>query len=89
MLVGCPPPCLPQEDFLECKRQRLEGLLAAAGLMLKTLAVDRGLLSPAGGWAPCAGGHGRACCIGGGTSSLAIELWRLPPAAVDDKWLVW
>ena len=38
-----------QEDFLECKRQRLEGLLAAAGLMLKTLAVDKGLLSPAGG----------------------------------------
>ncbi|KAL4420694.1 hypothetical protein ABPG75_010350 [Micractinium tetrahymenae] len=36
-----------QEDFLECKRQRLEGLLAAAGLALKMLAVDKGLLSPA------------------------------------------
>ncbi|KAI3430892.1 hypothetical protein D9Q98_009301 [Chlorella vulgaris] len=35
-----------QEDYLECKRQRLEGLLAAAGLMLKTLAVEHGLLSP-------------------------------------------
>jgi len=33
---------------LECKRQRLEGMLAAAGLMLKTLAVDKKLLSPAG-----------------------------------------
>lgn len=43
------PPCAFQEDFLECKRQRLEGLLAAAGLALKMLAVDRGLLSPAGG----------------------------------------
>lgn len=38
-----------QEDFLECKRQRLEGLLAAAGLALKMLAVDKGLLSPVGG----------------------------------------
>ena len=37
-----------QEDFLECQRQRLEGLLAAAGLMLKTLAVDQGLLPAAG-----------------------------------------
>ena len=54
MLLAPLPACLPfpaclQEDFLECKRQRLEGLLAAAGLMLKTLAVDKGLLSAAGG----------------------------------------
>ena len=49
-LPACPaPPACLQEDFLECKRQRLEGLLAAAGLMLKTLAVDKGLLSAAGG----------------------------------------
>lgn len=42
------PSCELQEDYLECKRQRLEGLLAAAGLMLKTLAVEHGLLSPGG-----------------------------------------
>ena len=46
-----------QEDFLECKRQRMEGLLAAAGLMLKTIAVDKGLLERAG---TCSGGWGRA-----------------------------
>lgn len=45
---------LLQEDFLECKRQRLEGLLAAAGLMLKMLAVDKGLLNPTG----------LSCCLG-------------------------
>lgn len=44
--ISCP---VKQEDFLECKRQRLEGMLAAAGLMLKTLAVDQGLLPPSGG----------------------------------------
>lgn len=43
---------------MECKRQRLEGLLAAAGLALKMLAVDKGLLSPAGG---CRLAAGLAC----------------------------
>lgn len=37
-----------QEDFLTCKRQRMEGWLQVAGLMLKTIAVDSGLLDAAG-----------------------------------------
>lgn len=49
---------------MECKRQRLEGLLAAAGLMLKTLAVDKGLLSAAGGHPGAEGGTGGLrCCM--------------------------
>jgi hypothetical protein len=45
---------------LECKRQRLQGLLAAAGLMLKTLAAEQGLLEAAGepgtpNWSACWG----------------------------------
>lgn len=68
------PPTVPpqQEDFLECKRQRLEGLLAAAGLMLKTLAVDRGLLSPAGGV-----GCGDARQADGSQNGLVLK-WFVP-----------
>ncbi|GAB4820337.1 hypothetical protein N2152v2_007383 [Parachlorella kessleri] len=33
-----------QEDFLTCKRQRMEGWLQTAGLALKTIAVENGLL---------------------------------------------
>eukprot|EP00887_Chlorella_sp_A99_P007202 scaffold2.g7202.t1 len=35
-----------QDAYLECKRQRMEAILAACGLMLKRLAVRSGLLVP-------------------------------------------
>lgn len=41
-------PTQSQEDFLNCKRQRMEGWLQTAGLVLKTIAVESGLLDPAG-----------------------------------------
>ena len=37
-----------QEDFLACKRQRMEGWLQTAGLVLKTIAVESGLLDASG-----------------------------------------
>lgn len=43
--LGAPTEPL-QEAFLDCKRQRLETILAACGLMLKRLAMQSGLLEP-------------------------------------------
>ena len=56
-----------QEMFLACKRQRMEATLAAAGLVLRSVAVERGLLDPAG--AGAARRHTKGCTLRGHLSA--------------------